>query len=186
MKKSATYTDDELISGCLKNDRKYQELLYKKYFGRMMQMCYKYTSDRDIAMEIVNDGMLRVFKKVGKYSFKGSFEGWMRKLVFHSLSDYFKKHNKYVHFMVFEEKEKAINAEPLNNLYWDDLLNLIDKLPDNTKKVFQLYAIEGFAHKEIAKTLSISEGTSKWHLSNARKLLQDLIYNNNKTMQYAQ
>lgn len=186
MIKSDTYTDIDLINGCLKNDRRFQELMYKKYFGKMMQMCYKYTTDRDIAMEIVNDGMLRVFKKIDKYSFKGSFEGWLRKLVFHSLSDYFKKHNKYVHFMVFEDKEEAINAEPLNNLYLEDLVTLIDQLPDNTKKVFQLYAIEGYPHKEIAKTLSISEGTSKWHLSNARKLLQNLIYKSNKAMKFAQ
>jgi len=185
MRNNKEYNDEELVAGCLKNDRAYQELLYKKYFNSMMQMCFKYTTDKDIAMEIVNNGMLRVFKKIDKYSFKGSLQGWIRKLVYHSLSDYFKKHNNYLSFMVFEEKEEITQAEPLHNLYWDDLVALVDRLPNNTKRVFQLYAIEGYAHREIATTLHISEGTSKWHLSNARKQLRDMIYTSNRTVQYA-
>ncbi len=186
MQKIKQYSDEQLVAGCLQNDRYYQEKLYKKYFSSMMRMCLKYTSDKEIAMDIVNNGMLRVFKKIDKYSFKGSLEGWMRKLVYHSLSDYFKKHNNYVNFMVFQEKEDITQAEPLNNLYWDDLIAMVERLPDNTKRVFQLYAIEGYAHREIATTLAISEGTSKWHLSNARKQLRDMIYSSNRTtVQYA-
>lgn len=185
MQKNKQFSDEQLVAGCVKNDRYYQEKLYKKYFSSMMRMCLKYTRDKDIAMDIVNNGMLRVFKKIDKYSFKGSLEGWMRKLVYHSLSDYFKKHNSYLNFMVFEEKEESTQAEPLNNLYWDDLIALVDRLPNNTKRVFQLYAIEGYAHREIATTLEISEGTSKWHLSNARKQLRDMIYTSNRTVQYA-
>jgi len=126
MQNKKQYSDEQLISGCLKNDRYFQEQLYRKYFPSMMRMCLKYTQDKEKAMDIVNDGMLRVFKKIDKFSFKGSLEGWMRKLVYHSLSDYFRKHKNYLNFMVFEEKEESTsNAEPLNNLYWDDLVALV-------------------------------------------------------------
>lgn len=170
-----TYSDQELVQGCAKNDRKFQELLYRKYFSSMMYMCLRYTEDRDIAMQIVNNGFLRAFKKIDSYAFKGSLEGWIRKIVYHSLSDYYKKHAKYVQFLVLEEKEKAIPDTALSNMYAEDILGMVNELPPSTKQVFQLYAIEGYAHKEIAEKLGISEGTSKWHLSAARKTLKRLI-----------
>jgi len=175
MWKKRTYTDQELVRGCAKNDRKHQELLYRKYSGSMMKMCFRYTDDRDIAMQIVNNGFLRAFKKIGSFSFKGSLEGWLRKIVYHSLSDYYKKHSKYIQFLVFEEKEEAIPDTTLSNMYAKDILNLVNELPPATKMVFQLYAIEGYRHKEISEQLNISVGTSKWHLSTARKALKQLI-----------
>ena len=170
-----TYSDQELVQGCAKNDRQFQELLYRKYFSSMMYMCLRYTEDRDIAMQIVNNGFLRAYKKIDSFSFKGSLEGWIRKIVYHSLSDYYKKHSKYLQFLVLEEREEAIPDTALSNMYAEDILGMVDELPPATKKVFQLYAIEGYAHKEIAVKLGISEGTSKWHLSTARKTLKRLI-----------
>ena len=170
-----TYTDQELVEGCAKNDRKYQEVLYRRYFRSMMYMCLKHTEDRDLAMQIVNNGFLRVFKKIDSYSFKGSLEGWIRRIVFHSLSDFYKQHSKYIQFLVFEEKEKAIPDTALSKMYVEDILTLVNELPPATKTVFQLFAIEGYSHKEIAQQLQISEGTSKWHLSSARKTLKRLI-----------
>ncbi len=172
------YSESEIVEGCLKNDRHCQELLYRAYFGKMMAMCMRYTDDRDIAMEIVNNGFLRVFKKLSTFSFKGSLEGWIRKLVYHSLSEYFKKHSRYLQFLVFEEHDKGIYANALDNMYEEDLLKMVDTLPPATKEVFRLYAIEGFTHPEIAKQLSISVGTSKWHLAAAREKLKRLIEQN--------
>jgi len=126
-------------------------------------------------MQIVNNGFLRAYKKIDSFSFKGSLEGWIRKIVYHSLSDYYKKHSKYLQFLVLEEREEAIPDTALSNMYAEDILGMVDELPPATKKVFQLYAIEGYAHKEIAVKLGISEGTSKWHLSTARKTLKRLI-----------
>jgi len=181
MWKKKTYTDQELVQGCAKNDRHYQELLYRKYVNTMMYMCLRYTEDKDIAMQIVNDGFLKAFKKIGSFSFKGSLEGWIRKIVYHSLSDYYKKHSKYVQFLVFEEKEEAIPETALSSMYMEDILSMVKELPPATKQVFQLYAIDGYSHKEIATKLGISEGTSKWHLSAARKALKRLIKNTNTT-----
>jgi len=167
-----------MVDGCLQNDRRCQELLYRTYFAKMMGMCMRYTDDREIAMEIVNNGFLRVFKKLSTFSFKGSLEGWIRKLVYHSLSEYFKKHSRYLQFLVFEDHDKSVNAFALTNMYEEDLLRMVDTLPPATKEVFRLYGIEGFTHPEIAKQLSISVGTSKWHLSTAREKLKKLIEKN--------
>ncbi len=179
------YTERELVEGCIQNDRYCQELLYRKHFDTMIRMCMRYTEDRDIAMEIVNNGFLRVFKKLDTFSFKGSLEGWIRKLVYHSLSEYYKKHSKYLQFIVLEERDKPINDHALSKIYEEDLLKLVDQLPPATKEVFRLFAIEGFTHKEIAKRVNISEGTSKWHLSAARKRLKQLIEQTKEYRLYA-
>ncbi len=185
MPRSRQYTEKELVAGCIRNDRFFQELLYRKYFNTMMHMCLRYTDDRDKAMEIVNNGFLRVFKKLDTFAFKGSLEGWIRKLVYHSLSDYFKKHSKYLQFLVLEERDEPQKEEALQQMYMEDILKMVDQLPPATRRVFRLYAIEGFTHVEIAKKNNISVGTSKWHLSNARKQLQHLIKKNNNYRLYA-
>lgn len=179
------HTEQELVKGCVANERIAQEILYKKYFPAMMSMCLRYTKDRDISMEIVNNGMLRVFQKLETFAFKGSLEGWIRKLVYHALSDYYKKNSKYLHFLVFEERDEIVESQPINNLYFEDLIRLVKALPENTRRVFEMYAIEGFTHKEIANRLSLSEGTSKWHLSSARKQLKLLIEENKMIQLYA-
>ena len=177
MPKPVQYSDEILVDGCVKNDRFYQEILYRKYFDSMMRMCMRYTQDRDIAMEIINNGFLRVFKKIGLYSFTGSLEGWIRRLVFHSLSDYFKKKNKAVHFLSVEDWDSPVQQSALSNLYLEDLLQMVENLPDASRRVFHLYAIEGYTHVEIADMINISVGTSKWHLSTARKKLKKMINN---------
>jgi len=174
-KDASAYTDEELVEGCLKNRRLSQEMLYRKYFSSMMRMCLRYTQDKSIALEILNTGFLRVFKKLEKYSFNGSLEGWIRRLIFHSLSDYFKKHNNQVHFLDLEDRDGPAPDNALSQLYLEDILKLVSYLPDATREVFYLYAIEGYTHVEIGKQLGISTGTSKWHLSNARQKLKQLI-----------
>ncbi len=175
MKRNRKYTDEELVAGCLNNERKFQEALYRQFFPKMIGLCMRYTTDKEIAMEIVNNGFLRAFKKMDTFSFKGSLEGWVRKLVFHSVSDYFRKNSKYGELIIFEEKDVSSAAKVVNKLYMDDLLKMIKTLPPATERVFTLYAIEGYNHREIAEQLSISEGTSKWHLSEARTRLKRLL-----------
>ena len=148
----------------------------------MMRMCMRYTDDREQAMEIVNSGFLRVFKKIDTFAFKGSLEGWIRKLVYHSLSEHFKKHSRYLQFLVFEERDATLREQPDDYLLAEDILKLVDALPPATRKVFRLYAIDGFTHVEIAKMIDISIGTSKWHLAAARKKLKHLISQSNNNM----
>ena len=175
MSEIQSYTDEELVRGCAQNLRRYQEALYRKYFGTMIRMCLRYTRDDEKAMTICNDGFLKVFKKIESFAFKGSLEGWIRRIVYHALSDYFRRESKYIQVMVFEEREDLARASAIPGLYFEDLLKLVEKLPEMTKRVFRLYAIDGFNHREIGEKLGMSENTSKWHLSNARKKLQKLL-----------
>lgn len=151
----------------------------------MIALCFRYTSDEDKALTMLNDGFLKVFQKINTFEGRGSFEGWVRRLVFNSISDYFRKENKYVKLLLFEEAEKKEENLVLDRLYYNDLLKLVESLPGNTHKVFQLYAIEGYNHREISEMLNISEGTSKWHLSEARRKLKELLISNNQTVKHA-
>ena len=180
------FTDNELIQGCIANDRFYQEFLYKKYFPKMIAMCHRYTQDPDKAMDIVNNGFLKVFKKIHQFQGKGSFEGWIRRIVFHALSDYFKSENTYLKFMVFDRADREEQAKAPEQLYYDDLMKFVEELPYMSQQVFMKYAIEGYNHREIGELLGISDGTSKWHLSNARKILKSKITNQREFKRYAE
>ena len=139
-------------------------------------------------MEILNNGFLRVFKKIGTFEFKGSLEGWIRQIIRHAISDYFKSNQQYLENVLLNEPETAQahqkdqNTEgAFENLYFEDLLKIVDLLPPATREVFRLFAIEGYNHAEISEQLGISVGTSKWHLSTAREKLRALILEENKS-----
>jgi len=169
---------NNIIQGCISNDRKSQEQLYRHFFPTMMSMCMRYMSDREKAAEIVNDGLLKVFSKIEQYQHRGSFEGWIRRIVFRSLSDTMRKDSNYLKFMVFDEFELSSNHTVLDKLYEEDILKLLSRLPRASRDVFVLFTIQCYSHKEIAEQKGISIGTSKWHLSEARKKLQKLILQN--------
>lgn len=169
------YTEQELVEGCAVNDRRAQEALYRLFFPEMLQMCRRYTRDEDTALEIANNGFLRVFKKIHTFAFKGSLEGWIRRLVYHSMADYYRNNARYLHFLVFEDRDEAVPERGHESFYEEDILRAVHKLPPVSQQVFKLYAIEGYSHAEIAETLGISEGTSKWHLSTARQKLRELL-----------
>lgn len=170
-----------LIDGCKANDRSAQEKLYRTFFDKMLAMCRRYTQDEDQQISIINDGFLKVFKKIEQYDHKGSFEGWIRRLVFTSLSDYFRKEKKYLKFMIFEEHDSNLQPESIHGLYYQDVIELVEHLPQKTMEVFRRYAIEGYTHKDISIELGMSIGTSKWHLSEARKRLKELLKERNIT-----
>lgn len=168
-------TESELIQGCKDNIRSYQEALYRKYLPVVKAMCLRYTQDEDMLISIINNGFLKVFKGIHKYKATGSFEGWLRKTTYHALCDYFRKENKYLKNTFFDLPEKSEKSEALSDLYYSDLLDLVDLLPETTSIVFKKYAIEGYTHKEIGESLGISDGTSKWHLFEARKKLKQML-----------
>lgn len=143
-----------------------------------MGMCMRYTRDRDRAVAIVNDGFVKVFKKIHQFEHKGSLEGWIRRIVFHSMSDAIKKEAKYLKFMVFEDYDSISSKTALDNLYEEDILKMIEQLPAASADIFILFAVQGYSHKEIAEIKDISVGTSKWHVSDARKKLKEIISRN--------
>jgi RNA polymerase sigma factor (sigma-70 family) len=176
------FNELDIAQRCAKNERQAQEMLYRRFFQPMMQMCLRYTDgDRDRALEILNDGFLRVFKKIHLFEGRGSLEGWIRKLVFHAVSDYYKANDAYLKNVVFDEfpvenTPKSRETEgAFSTLFFEDLLVLVDFLPPATREVFKLYAVEGFSHAEIGEKLGITTGTSKWHLSEARNKLKVLL-----------
>lgn len=136
----------------------------------------KYTKDEDKALLILNDGFLKVFQKIGTFRSEGSLEGWIRRLVYHTLADFYKKENSYIRFIRFEmPDEKQDQPSPSDALEFQDLIGLLDKIPERSSEVFRLFAIEGYTHDEISQMMQISTGTSKWHLSHARERLRNLI-----------
>ena len=137
-------------------------------------MVRRYTDDEDEIIDILNDGFLRVFKKVNQFQHKGSFEGWIRRIIYHSVSNYYRNGNKDMKFLIYKDEfEKEPSTSPNHSLYYEDLLALVDDLPEKHMKIFHLYAIDGLSSKEISEQLNINNNTCRWYLSEARKILQE-------------
>lgn len=175
--KPKKWTEIEMVEGCVRNDRRAQEALYRQFFPEMLCMVQRHTPDEDTALLVLNNGFLRVYKKLHTFAFKGSLEGWIRRLVYHSMADYFRENARYLHFLVLEDHDNAVPEKGHDRMYEEDLLKAVHNLPPASQQVFRLYAIEGYSHAEIAETLNMSEGTSKWHLSHARQKLRDHLEN---------
>jgi RNA polymerase sigma-70 factor (ECF subfamily) len=166
---------EELIHGCIRNERSAQERLYRLFYGRMMAVVRRYIDRDEQAEEILNNGFLRAFQKMQQYTFQGSFEGWLRKIVFHAVSDYVKQNERYNEHIVLVEKDDYVQRDVADRLQYQQLLELVQSLPTATRAVFNMYVLEGLSHKEIGKLLGVSEGTSKWHLSEGRRQLKEKI-----------
>jgi RNA polymerase sigma factor (sigma-70 family) len=166
---------EQLIQGCIRNERGAQEKLYRLFYPKMMALVRRYIDHEEQAEEVLNNGFLRAFQKIQQYTFQGSFEGWIRKIVFHSVADYVKQNAKYSSQIVLVEKDELIHKDHADKLYYDQLVQLVQALPDATRAVFNMYVMEGFTHKEIGNIVGISEGTSKWHLSEGRRILKERI-----------
>jgi RNA polymerase sigma factor (sigma-70 family) len=167
----------DIINGCKKGDQRAQEKLYRNYYRAMMTVCLRYTRNDEDAVEVLNNGFLKVFKNIQRYeSGKASLYTWIRTLVVHSCLDFIKQKQKLEKIDEWKEEAEAhIDPEVIGKIKTNELLQQVRKLPPATQAVFNLYVIEGYNHKEIGQLLNISEGTSKWHLSEARKNLQLLI-----------
>lgn len=166
---------EQLIAGCIRNERSAQEKLYRLFYPKMMALVRRYIDHEEQAEEVLNNGYLRAFQKIRQYNFQGSFEGWIRKIVFHAVADYVKQNARYSKQILLVEKDEMVHKDHADRMYYDQLIELVQSLPDATRAVFNMYVMEGFTHKEIGNILGISEGTSKWHLSEGRKILKDKI-----------
>ena len=168
---------DHWIKGCIKNDRRAQEALYKAYYRAMISLCLRYTGSSEDAVEVLNSGFFKVFKNIQQYDRKkGSLYTWIRVVVINSCLDFIRQKEKIELGEELDEgAEVAIPPGVLEKIEADELLSMIRQLPPATAAVFNLYAVEGFSHKEIAAMMRISEGTSKWHLSEGRRKLQSMI-----------
>jgi len=169
------YTDD-IIKGCAAGKTDAQEALYKKYSGKLFGISLRYTKDYSAAEDVLHEGFIKIFNNISSYKGTGSFEGWMRRIVINTALERFRKNFQMYSISEVNEQEDSLKYNHiLTDIAAKDLLNLIQELPAAYKMVFNLYAIDGYTHKEIGEILNISEGTSKSNLSRARKLLQDKI-----------
>lgn len=169
------HTNEQLINQSLKQNRKAQKQLYDKFAPKMLGLCRYYIRDRHQAEEVMLQGFFKVFTKLNTFSKKGSFEGWIRRImVFESIS-FLRKKNNLVFSENMETYEEVSENEVELKIAIEDIENGIDLLPDGSKVVFNMYVIEGYKHAEIADLLKISVNTSKVQLSRARKALQKMF-----------
>lgn len=162
-----------LVENCRKKDQKAQKEVFEKYSSKMLGVCNRYLRDFDQAEDVMVGGFVKVFSKIDQYKGDGSFEGWLRRIMVNESLTYIRK-NKNMYLEVdIEAADREPDYQTLNNtLEATDLLKLVHDLPTGYRTVFNMYAIEGYSHKEIAQKLGISENTSKSQLSRARGLLQ--------------
>jgi len=165
---------DEIIKLAIENNRQAQQNIYSQFSPKMLSVCRNYIKDIHQAEDVLIISFMKVFSNLKKFEFKGSFEGWIRRIIVNECISYIRVQKKVL-FIADENyfDESYDNFEGQFSI--EDIQFLIDSLPDGYKMVFNLYAIEGFKHKEISELLGINEGTSKSQLSHARKFLQEQI-----------
>ena len=170
-------TDEyELIRGCISQDARCQRMLFDKYAGKMMSVCLRYANDTMEAEDMIQDAFIKVFQYIGQFKFEGAFEGWIRRIVVNTAIRHLEK--KKLHFKDIDDNSQhapKIEAQAYNHLGEEDLMKLINQLPDGYRLVFNLNVIEGYSHEEIAEMLNIQAGTSRSQLVKARKMLQQQI-----------
>jgi len=175
--KSEDLSDDDLIRGCRENNRKSQEMLYRRYAKAMYNLCLIYESDRDNAKDILQDAFIKIFRNIASFDREGSLKGWMKKIITNTAIDHYRKNCSEAQFIPLENIVQPFSNEEsvASILNTEDIISQVNRLPDGARMIFQLYAIEGYSHKEIADLLNISEGTSKSQINRAKQLLQQWI-----------
>lgn len=173
--------EKELIDACIRREPKAQRYLFDKYGSRMLGICSRYCRNLEDARDAMQDGFVKIFGILDKFNGQSKLETWMTRVMINTAIDHFKRENKFV---LYEDAELIVQdegeydtlfIEEDNSISEDQILNILQQLPDGYRIVFNMYAIEGMGHKDIAKSLGISEGTSKSQLARARKHLQELL-----------
>jgi RNA polymerase sigma-70 factor (ECF subfamily) len=173
--------EQELIANCLAQQRKAQETLYNIYSRKMYGVAMRYAHCPEKAADILQESFVKIFKNLEKYSHTGSFEGWIRRIVVNTALDHYRQQTAlHVVTHEYDENTAASNSYDITSqIAADNLIKLIQTLPNGYRTVLNLYAIEGYSHQEIAEQLNITEGTSKSQLSRAKNVLQQLINQQN-------
>lgn len=167
----------EMLDGNLANKRKAQEALFRHFYGFAMTIALRYSRDEMDAADIVSHAFVKIFKSIHSFdSNKGSLHAWIKRIVVNEGLDHIKSRSRFSENVELETvPEPQINNSVIEQMEAEEIMEIVQKLPPATHAVFVLYAVEGYNHREIAEKLNISEGTSKWHLSEARKFLQQQL-----------
>ena len=164
----------KLINDCKNNNRKAQEQLYRLYSGKLFAVCLKYSRNYAEAQDNLQDGFLIIFQKIGQYAFKGSFDGWLKRVMINNVLQQYRQQTflSLVNEDIAEDYEIELDDDDIS---LDYLLKIIQELPDRYRLVFNLYVIDGYSHAEIAEMLNINIGTSKSNLARGRMILKEKI-----------
>jgi len=167
----------DLLAGCLRHHRRSQEVLYRQFYGYAMGICLRYTQTPEEAVEVLNDGFLKVFTKLNQYDPMQPFKPWLRRILINTATDYYRQAAPHYYQKDIEAAghEKSQEADVLSTMEYEYLLTLVKQLTPAYRIVFNLYAIDGFSHDEIATQLGISVGTSKSNLARARENLRQML-----------
>jgi RNA polymerase sigma-70 factor (ECF subfamily) len=168
----------DLLAGCLRNQRQSQELLYKQFYGYAMSVCLRYAPTRDSALEVLNDGFLKVFTRLDQYDPAQPFKGWLRRIMINAAVDHYRQEVRHHNQENLDQADQLVATDTIDaysQLAHEDLLMLIQRLSPAYRLVFNLYVMDGFTHEEIAGHLGISIGASKSNLARARENLRQLL-----------
>lgn len=172
----------DLINACVKQNRKAQFALYQKCYSLLLSVCLRYEHNKSDADHMLNKAFLKILNNLETYNLSVPFEAWIRRIMINTIIDEYRRNKKNAHIITIEEISSLGNVDTVVDVNeatkkFDerDLLRMLDSLPTVSKQVFNLFAVDGYAHKEIADMLNMSEGTSKWHVSFARKKLREMM-----------
>ncbi|NAS31686.1 sigma-70 family RNA polymerase sigma factor [Flavobacteriaceae bacterium R38] len=168
---------EQLIKQCKKRERKAQEELFKLYSNKIFGVCLKYSRSKAEAEDNLQDSFMTIFNKIEQYNFKGSFEGWIRRVAVNTVLQKYRKEKESLFEITSKEIEDVVEVDIDNSedVSLDYLLDLIQQLPDRYRLTFSMYVLDGYSHKEISELMKISEGTSKSNLARARMILKTKI-----------
>ena len=174
-------TEEALINGCLHNDPNAQQELYLKYSPKMLSVCYRYAKNREDAEDMLQEGFIKILTQIHQFQHLGALEGWMRRIIVHTCINHLKKHKKFSETIdIANIAGMYITDENIPSiLHAKQVVECIRLLPLGYRTVLNLYAIEGFAHKEIAEILDIQESTSRSQYNRAKVLLEDILLKKN-------
>ena len=170
------WNETDIINGCLDGVRASQKQLYEHFAGKMLGVCMRYAKDRAEAEDMLQEGFLKVFQGLSKFKGAGSFEGWVRRIMVYNAINYFKhRSRKFKEDLDRENYDAVYHDQIIEKISAKEIIALIQHLPQGYRVIFNLYAIEGYSHKEIAEKLEIAIGTSKSQYSRAKQFLQGLL-----------
>ncbi len=181
----------EIVNGCIRGERKCQQIVFQKFYGKMLGLCMRYSKNREEARDVLQDGFIKVFASIKTYGGNGSFEGWIRRIITNTAIDFYRKNKNLAvdaNSELVETSGEAISEddemEPdYIHISTAEVMEGVQKLSPAYRAVFNLYAIDGFTHKEIAEKLGISEGTSKSNYAKAKMNLRKAFKHKLKTLQ---
>ena len=166
-----------LVAGCKKNESWARKKLYELYAPAMLGVCFRYVNDQGRAKDILHDGFIKIFKKINTYSEEGSLVGWMRRVFITTALEFLRddQSQQYVDIVGYEDKFETVEISTVEKLSAEEILKCISELPRGYRLIFNMFAVEGYSHAEIAKMLNIKEGTSRSQFAHAKQLLQNKI-----------